>query len=333
MVDELIAMGVFVVVIVAEALHYRRSMRVSSLAFVGGRPAVWSYALPWLRAAACALLCWGLIVLLKSAPESSGDKELKAMKQDPSKCQHVVLILDVSPSMLIKDAGKTGAQKRSLRAVEVMESILSRVAREDVRYSLIATYTDARPVIVDSIDANVITNIMELPLEQAFDHGKTKLMKGVKAAFEIAKDWAPGSTTFLMITDGDTVDVGKGGLPRRPRSFKQFLIAGLGTRRGSFIDGHQSRQDGATLRYMASRFAGVYQDVNIRHFSTKAMGALSRKPGEDDRAGWTRKQLAIAACGIGALLLALMPVLLELFGFNFRRHIETKQELPARVQS
>lgn len=277
-------------------------------------------------------MCWGLLVLLKTPPgEGDSEQGLGLDKSDISKSRHVVVILDVSPSMQIQDAGSTGVQKRSQRAIDVMDSILERVARQDVRYSLVAVYTDARPVIVGSIDTGVLRNIMDLPLEQAFDHGKTHLIKGVEVAFDIARDWAPGSTIFIMLTDGDTSDVGTAGFPRAPKSLAQFVIAGLGTRRGAFIDGHQSRQDSATLRFMASRFNGFYQDVNARHIPTNAIGMLTHGDDEDSEARWTRKQLAIAACGTGALLLALIPVLLEFFGFNMAKHLATKRRLPAKA--
>lgn len=329
MVAELTALACFLAVAAAEFIHRRRCRRLWLLAFAGGRPMRWVHAVPALRALACGILCWGLVALLQTAPGSTGDETLAPGRTDVGKCRHVVVILDVSPSMLIQDAGATGVQKRSQRAVDVMDSVLERVVREDVRYSLVAVYTDARPVVVASVDAGVLKNIMELPLEQAFDHGKTQLLKGIEVAFGIAAAWAPGSTLFIMLTDGDTEDVGGAGFPRAPKSLDRFLIAGLGTRRGAFIDGHQSRQDSGTLQFMASRFSGFYQDANVRHIPTHAMGVLAG--GDDDGRGfhWTRRQLAIAACCAGALALAAMPVLLEVFGFNLARHLATKQQLSA----
>ncbi|MDT8390117.1 MAG: vWA domain-containing protein [Lentisphaeria bacterium] len=332
MVENVTAILCFLTVLAAEGLHHRRCRRVWLLAFADGRPSLWVRVSPVVRAAACALMCWGLLVLLR-APAADGDSEqgMALRKTDISTCRHVVVILDVSPSMRIRDAGATGVQKRSRRAIDVMDSVLERVARQDVRYSLVAVYTDARPVIVGSIDTGVLKNIMEFPLEQAFDHGKTRLIKGVEVAFDIARDWAPGSTTFIMLTDGDTSDIGAGGFPRPPKSLARFVIAGLGTRRGAFIDGHQSRQDTATLRFMASRFKGVYEDTNARHLPTHAIGALVGGDRDDPGTPWTRERLALAACGTGALLLALIPILLEIFGFNMAKHLAEKRRLTAKV--
>ena len=169
--------------------------------------------------------------------------------------------------------------------------------------------------------------------KQAFDPGKTALIRGVEAAFDLARDWAPGSTTFILMTDGDTVGLDSSGFPRAPRSLGQFLIAGLGTRRGAFIDGHQSRQDSGTLQFMASRFRGVYEDVNIRHFPTQALAGLVSENMGDDGMKWTRKQTALMACGSGAILLALLPALLEFFGFNLTRQLALKQQLYGGTQA
>lgn len=333
MVEELAAVVCFLVVVAAEVLHAMRCRRLRQLAFAGGRPSPWVHAAPLVRAAACGMMCWGLMVLLRAGGGSDSGEDLEVDSTEIDHCQHVVVILDVSPSMQIEDAGATGVQKRAHRAVDVMASILERVVREDVRYSLVAVYTDARPVIVASIDTGVLKNIMELPLEQAFDHGKTQLLKGVECAFELAGEWAPASTTFILLTDGDTVDTRKEGFPAYPRSLAQFLVAGLGTRRGAFIDGHQSRQDSATLQFMASRFNGYYHDVNVQHIPTAAMGVLAGADQQSGGPGWTRKQLAVAACGVGGFLLAGMPVMLELFGFNLAKQLGTQRQLPARSRA
>lgn len=331
MVEELTAAVCFFLVVAAEVLHLRRCRRLRALTFAGGRPRPWIHAAPVIRAVAAGLMGWGLMVLLRLPPGGDSEQDLAPTEDARATSRHVVVILDVSPSMRIQDAGSTGVQKRAERAVDVMDSVLERVARDDVRYSLVAVYSDARPVIVASLDAGVVRNIMELPLEQAFSHGQTHLIKGVEAAFDISKDWTPRSTTYIMLTDGDTVNVGAAGLPDPPKSLAEFVVAGIGTRRGAFIDGHQSRQDTSTLRFLATRFRGFYHDVNARHIPTSAIGGLAGRDEGGEAMKWTRRQLAVAACGAGALLLALTPILLELFGFDLSKHLAARQQLPARA--
>lgn len=167
-----------------------------------------------------------------------------------------MIALDVSPSMQLADAGPNRQQRRAQRASEVLMSVLSRIALDQVRISVVAFYNGAKPVVVDTYDLEVVRNIIQdLPLDYAFDLGKTKLLDGVREAANLARPWQPGSTTLMIVSDGDTVP--DTGLPELPRSIAQTVVIGVGdAAAGTYIDGHQSRQDAATLRQLSAAPAG-----------------------------------------------------------------------------
>ena len=100
----LAAAAVAVLVLTAEAWHVVRIRRMLHLAFgPSRRPARWVRTVPLLRAGAAVALAWGACTLLLIEPmkHSSSDAMLKR-NQD---YRHVLLVLDVSPSMRLIDAG------------------------------------------------------------------------------------------------------------------------------------------------------------------------------------------------------------------------------------
>jgi Ca-activated chloride channel family protein len=108
--------------------------------------------------------------------------------------------------MQLQDSGPGAKQTRAQRATEVMTSLLQRIATDQVRISIVAFYTDAKPVVVDTFDMEVVKNALnELPLDLAFDVGKTALLQGIRQAAELAKPWQPDSTTLVVVSDGDTI--------------------------------------------------------------------------------------------------------------------------------
>jgi Ca-activated chloride channel family protein len=230
--------------------------------------------------------------------------------------------------MQLKDAGVGGQQTRAKRASDVLLSVLERIALEQLRVSVVAFYTSAKPVIVDTFDFDVVRNVVdELPLEMAFDHGKTSLFSGINEAVELAKTWQPGSATLMIVSDGDTIP--ETGLPPLPRAINQTIILGVGdARAGKFIDGHQSRQDAFTLRQLAARLKGAYFDVNEKHLPSNYLSGLAKiLPLRDEtQKGW--RELALAAVGLGALLLASLPVTVALAGSPWqaaRRQAQVRQ--------
>src|SRR6185369_8698657 len=120
-------------------------------------------------------------------------------------------------------------------------------------------------------------------------------------------------TTLVVVSDGDTVP--DSGMPEMPRSIQRSIIVGVGdSRTGTFIDGHQSRQDSVTLRQVAGRLKGKYFDANEHHLASDLLTALSRTlPLRDDRK-LSRRELALLCVGMGGFVLAGLPIALALAG-------------------
>jgi Ca-activated chloride channel homolog len=309
-----IAVGVVLGTVLAELLHGRRVRRVARLAFgPTGEPRSWTRWVPATRAAALGLLAWGLVTLWGINPKVHRPHQLPE-----GGYRHVVIVLDVSPSMQLRDAGPTGQQTRMQRAGEILMSVLKRIAIEQVRVSVVAFYTAAKPVVVDTFDLEVVKNILnDLPLDQAFSIGKTLLIEGIKEGATLAKPWQPNSTTMILVSDGDTVP--DFGMPVLPKSINKVLVVGVGNPRvGKFIDGHQSRQDASTLRQVALRMGGTYHDGNEKHLPSEQLKLLAEALPMKDASDKGKRELALAATGTGAALLALIPVALAIAGSSWQ---------------
>ena len=301
----------------AEWLHSRRVARVARLAFGPlERPAAWAIAAPWLRALSCSMVAWGLATLATIPPRAhSGDAALAQRLEDP---RHVLMVLDVSPSMRLVDAGKDQKQSRMQRARDVMESFFDRVPFAQTRVSVIAVYSGAKPVVIDTSDFEVVRNILgDLPMHHAFKAGKTELFAGLEEAAKVAKDWQPGSTTLVVVSDGDTVPAT--GMPRMPASVHRTIIVGVGDpQTGRFIDGRHSRQDVATLKQIAARLGGVFHNANESQISTALIQESFASEDESPFERLTRREYALLAIGVGAALLSLLPLALHLAGTRWR---------------
>jgi len=301
----------------AEWLHGRRLRRVGTLVFgPSGRPAPWARSAPALRALAHAALAWGLTTLLLIEPRTHAPSG--TLRVEPGKVRHVLVVLDVSPSMQLADAGPEKDRTRMKRAQELLESLFRRVPLELYRISVVAVYNGAKPVVIDTRDFEVVRNILgDLPLQHAFKSGKTRLFDGLREAVETARPWNPRSTTVLLVTDGDTVPAE--GMPRMPPSVEEVLVVGVGDPlAGKFIDGRQSRQDVSTLRQIAVRLGGHYWNGNERHLPSTLIGSLTGPATEGVLGQLTRREYALLACALGAALLALLPVLLSHLGTLWR---------------
>ena len=307
----LITSAAFVLVAVAEALHGLRIRRVRHLAFgPGGRPAAWTSLVPFLRAVGSGALAWGLATLLFDV----GPKMHKGDARGDDDWRHLVLVLDVSPSMRLEDAGPNKDQSRKGRARDVIDSMFSRVAIGQYKITVVGTYTGAIPVVVDTTDSEVVRNVLEdLPMHYAFKSGETRLFDGLEEAAKIAKPWPKNSTTLVIASDGDTVP--PTGMPRMPPSVNGVLVVGLGDPvEGSFINGRNSRQDVSALRQIALRLGGTYQNGNQRHVASDVLATVTASAETDSVLQLTRREYALLAIGIGALLLALLPLALQFLG-------------------
>jgi Ca-activated chloride channel family protein len=309
-VAQLVAIGVFLLAAAAELLHLRRCRRLASLVFgPRRRPRNWARFAPLVRVTACSALAWGLVTLLLLTP-----KVHKATALAENEYRHILLVLDVSPSMRLEDAGPELKQSRLKRVSDLMDSFFKRVATEQYRLSVVAVYSSAKPVVIDTKDVDVVRNILDdLPMHYAFPTGETKLFEGLEEAARVARPWNPGSTIVLLLSDGDTVPAT--GMPKMPASVSDVLIVGVGDpRTGKFINGRQSRQDTSTLRQIATRLGGVFHDGNRRHLSSETLAMLTDTTRASLLERLTVREYALIAISLGAFLLAFLPPGLHIAG-------------------
>jgi len=306
-----------VAMLAAEAWHAVRIRRLLRLAFgPRERPAVWVRGVPILRAVAVGAIAWGACTLLLLEPKKHSSADATLARDGDYR--HVLLVLDVSPSMRLVDAGPSSIESRMQRARSVLESFFARVPLEQYRISVVAVYNGAKPVVEDTTDVEVVRNILgDLPMHYAFPAGKTRLLDGIEEAVRMARPWNPKSTILVLVSDGDTVPAT--GMPRMPASIDDVLIVGVGDPvSGSFIDGRQSRQDVSVLRQIATRLGGTFHNGNVRHLSSALIGDLTMMARTSSFERLSRREYALIACGVGAALLALLPVLLHFIGTRWR---------------
>lgn len=319
----LIALAAFALAAWAEALHARRVRRVARLAF-GPRaaPAPWARLAPASRSVGVGLAAWGALVLFSLDPvEVEVDPSPRASRQ-------LLVVLDVSPSMNLADAGP-GPDKmtRARWAGRVFQGVLDRLDMKDTRISMIAFYTQALPVLQDTTDKNIVTNMMDgLPLYVAFKPGQTNMQAGLDAAFEMCRGWAKRSTTLVVISDGDLPRPPTP--PRRPASIADVLVIGVGdTTKPTTISGHSSRQDAWTLKQLAASLGGYYHDGNTKHLPTAVVSNLGMiAPRASDTIGL--REAALVALASGGAMVGLTGPALLLMGSPSRR-----RDGPRRVSS
>ncbi len=319
----IIAFAVLVFVGIAEWLHARRVARVARLAFgPSGRASRWTIVVAPSRTIAAALATWGLMFLVTYDPIEIERKPAKIASN------HLLVLLDVSPSMQLKDSGaEAQGISRAKRAGEVVQAVLDRLDMENTRISIVAFYTDALAIVQDTFDKEVIRNALDgLPMYTAFEPGPTDLKKGLVKAFEIARLWPADSATLLIVTDGDVAT----GIPSViPSSIADTIVVGLGDPvKSSDVNGHASRQDTMGLRQLATRLGGFYHDGNRKHLPSEVVNSLTMIA---PRVGgnWSVRDLALLAVGIGCSTLAFIGPLLTFFGRprSFAREINAVKPL------
>ena len=319
----IIAFAVLVFVGIAEWLHARRVARVARLAFgPSGRASRWTIVVAPSRTIAAALATWGLMFLVTYDPIEIDRKPAKIASN------HLLVLLDVSPSMQLKDSGaEAQGISRAKRAGEVVQAVLDRLDMENTRISIVAFYTDALAIVQDTFDKEVIRNALDgLPMYTAFESGPTDLKKGLVKAFEIARLWPADSATLLIVTDGDVAT----GIPSViPSSIADTIVIGLGDPvKSTNVNGHASRQDTMGLRQLATRLGGFYHDGNRKHLPSDVVNSLTMIA---PRVGgnWSVRDLALLAVGIGCSTLAFIGPLLTFFGRprSFAREINAVKPL------
>ncbi len=307
------ALVVLVLAVPAEWLHARRIRRLAPLAFgPKERPSAWALSAPWVRVISMSAVAWGLATLLLVTPKRYSNDHT-ADDAGPAK-HHVLIALDVSPSIRLVDAGPQKNESRMMRARELMESFFDRVPIDEYRVSVVAFYNGAKSVVVDTKDFEVVRNILgDLPMHFAFPAGKTKLFDGLEEAARIAKPWDPRSTVLIVLSDGNTVPAT--GMPKMPDSIRSVLVIGVGDPdTGKFIDGAQSRQDIPTMKQVAARLGGTFFNGNDRQIASSLIAEATGAEAEDVFQQLTRREYALLAVGVGSALLAFLPLLLHFFG-------------------
>ncbi len=326
-----VALVVGVVTWTGEKWHQRRCRAVTHLAGgPTGHMRAWVQFVPTVRSLALCAIAWGLTTLLLSTGGIFADRAQPG--EDQRDQRHLVFVADLSPSMMLADAGPKGDVTRAQRTRDVVEAILNRL-EGDLRFSVVGFYTEARTVIADARDPNLVRNVFDgLPVWYVMKAGKTDLGSGVRETLKLLADYPDRSATVFICTDGDSVELGS--LPRPPASLRDVYVLGVGDpRRGTFIDGHMSRQEVATLQKLAGRLGGQYLDVNEKHVSTLSLGNLALGVGVK-RNRWNLTDLAVLVLAAGALVQALLPVLLEYWGSGWktvrprRPALELKSESP-----
>jgi len=305
----LIALGALALIAVAEMRHARKVGAVSRLAF--GRsagPALWARSAPVVRTVGGALALWGALVLVNYDPV-----EVKA-EPSPRASRQLLVVLDVSPSMNLQDAGP-GVEKmtRTQWGGQVLQGILDRLDMKDTRISLVVFYTKALPLLQDTTDKNLVSSVMRgLPLYAAFKAGETDMQSGLDAAFQMAKGWARDSTTLVIISDGD---VRMPGASRKaPPSIADTIVIGVGDpTRPTIIAGHSSRQEVWLLKQLAASLGGFYHEGNTRHLPSEIVDRLSMiSPRVSEMLG--TREAGLFALGVGGSMVGLIGPALALFG-------------------
>lgn len=304
----IIALAVLVTVAFGEWMHRRRTARVSRLAFgIANRPALWTHCVPVVRPIAAALATWGLLFLATFDPV---EIDLTPAKVASS---HLLVLLDVSPSMQLKDAGAESEKiSRAKRAGDVVQGILDRLDMQTTRITIVAFYTDAIAIVQDTFDKEVIRNALDgLPMYVGFEGGPTNLQRGLTVAFDIARLWPADSSTLLIVTDGDVA----ASLPAAlPSSIADTIVIGLGDPlKGMMVSGHNSRQDSMGLWQLAARLGGQFHDGNRKHLPSEVVQSLAMIA---PRVGglFSARDLALLSTAIGCSILALASPMLTLFG-------------------
>ena len=321
------ALGVGAVALLGEWLHARRVRRLRALAFgPTSRARWWTVAVAPLRIVALAGVTWALVVLIGFEGSS------RLHDRNGAATRHLMVLLDVSPSMETKDAGEGGNQTRRDRAANILKSVMERANGEQTKVTMAAFYSDAMLLVKECSDRELIWNFADnLPLHIAYRPGKTSLLKSLNTAQGYVKELPRKSVTFLVLTDGDTVP--GSGLNPMPSAVADTLIVGVGSAtRGTFLDGHLTRQDNAQLSQLARRLGGHYHDGNLKQIPSAMLRHLVAPDERTDRFQVSLRTLAMIVLAAGVAVICFLPLLLEFFGSEWKAKPAGARQ-PARVES
>lgn len=303
------AVAVMALVALAEWRHARRVRRHAHLAFgAAARGRGWTRLAPAVRALGLGLVTLGGVLLWRFDPQSA------AARPSPAASKRLLICLDVSPSMLIRDAGPDFPRvARAKWAAEALRPVLdAALASDDTRITVVGFFDKAIPILIDTYDRNVVVNLFDgLRLDYAFSGPDTDLQAGVNGALELARTWARDSATLVVISDGDSRS-GLTGLRPVPPGIAQTLVMGVGdVNTATEINGRRSRQDDRSLRLLATKLGGRYDDCNrVPLPASVPFNLTMRAPVALDAAA--QRALGLAALGVGGVLTGTIgPVLLR----------------------
>ena len=289
--------------------HARRVRRIAPLAFGPGRgPRAWTHAVPVLRVMSVAAAAWAMVTLV------GFDDRTRDRQRGNNTERHLVVLFDVSPSMLLTDAGEGGEQTRNARASAVLKSVIDRLPGDDMRFTAIGFYTEARMLVKECRDRELLLHMAGgTPFHITYKPGKTDVLGSLNQAGKMIRDLPRKSAILLVISDGDSLP--PTGLEPLPSAVSHVIVAGVGdTARGSFIDGHQSRQDTSNLSQLARRLGGDFFDANLRHIPSEALDELGGDAAGASKWRIDRRLAAVVITFSSAILLCLIPLLLDRFG-------------------
>ncbi|HWL07227.1 MAG TPA: vWA domain-containing protein, partial [Planctomicrobium sp.] len=266
-----------------------------------------------IRVVCLGLLTWSLTVLFMLPPAIHGQTEIPKEQRS-----HLLIALDVSPSMRVKDAGADHSQSRIERARAAFHSLIRELGTLDETVSVIAFYTEAMPVVIQSLDPEVVRHVMgEIPLHYLFPPGTTDVASGVVLAAQIAGDWPAESTTLLLITDGGNSVSTK--LPPLPASIAEVVVMGVGDPvSGTAINGELTRQNVSSLRQLATQLQGTYYDVNEANLPLDALSSIALRKKRSDSSHDQLRTIALALMTVASLIWAVLPFVLRQWGTRWQ---------------
>jgi Ca-activated chloride channel family protein len=103
--------------------------------------------------------------------------------------------------------------------------------------------------------------------------------------------------------------------------------------RGTFIDGHLTRQDTGNLSQLARRLGGRFFDCNTRQIPSDALRKINSEDPAASKWRTDRRMIAIIVLAVSSTVLCLLPILLELFGSAWRPRVPAPRNLQPKPAS
>lgn len=309
------------ILIIAELVHLWRCKQIAQGAWgIASKVHFTLKLVAILRIVSLSMFVWGALIL--TAYLGQFEPPVHATnQQQTADAHHFVFLLDVSPSMLFpQDAGADRKQTRMKRAQEIYKSISERLDHQQGRYSVIAFWNDAKIVVADTPDLNIIDNIFnDLPLTYAMQNSslKTAITKALEVVSKLGEKWKPNSATLFLISDGDVLP--ETGLPKLPESFGKIIALGVGDPiKGVLVENHYSKQNFGHLNDFATRFGGLYFDANERLPATEMITSQTTNLPSKTIESWTLRDYGFWSIFSGAVLSNLCWILLR---FTTQKHL------------